>query len=175
VLLRPTASLADVAEKDAKILVVSVTRKSGEQIPIARRSDYTGQAFWIGCDDDVQVPQAIQDRGYIKSVRTNAKSSSIGKEIEEIRVAYTGDFGATFDRSQSMSLFPAWSGSSEFSRLLKMIGDFYDQQGDHKKALERYSLAAAIDIRNSEACLYAAAVLRDYVRRLIQTVRLLTS
>jgi tetratricopeptide (TPR) repeat protein len=93
---------------------------------------------------------------FLKSLKTD---SSIHQAIDELRVAYDCDFKPTFARGEEV--FPAWSKSTAFSHLLKSIGDFYDQQRDRKKALERYSLAVAIDIHNSEACLYAASLLRE--------------
>jgi tetratricopeptide (TPR) repeat protein len=88
------------------------------------------------------------------------RTDSLREAINEINLAYTGTFQPTFEPSQQV--FRAFSSSKDFSQLLKTIGDFFCQQNDARKAVERYSLAAAIDTTNIEASLYAAAVLRAH-------------
>jgi tetratricopeptide (TPR) repeat protein len=96
----------------------------------------------------------------------------LGGAIGEVFRAYMDNFRPAFTRHPELSeasaveLFPVWTESSppqrnDFSRLLKRIGDFFDAKHDPMKALERYSVAWAIDDQNEEAVLYAAGVLRD--------------
>jgi hypothetical protein len=62
VLIRPTPTLANMIGHDEQRLSISVTRITGTTLTVGEHMHYTGQAIWIGCDDDTEVPQAIQDR-----------------------------------------------------------------------------------------------------------------
>jgi hypothetical protein len=81
VLVRPTAFLADMVGHDEQRLAVSVTRRTGETIGVGENLRYTGRAIWIGCDDDVQVPQAIQD-GWLYQLGADQRLSSYWRRPE---------------------------------------------------------------------------------------------
>jgi tetratricopeptide (TPR) repeat protein len=95
--------------------------------------------------------------------------NALVRPIVEIRAAYFGDFKPTFKRTEAAEILPSWEKSpwrTDFARLLKKVGDFYDRQKLPEKALSRFTLAWTLDMQYTESCLYAAAMLLDQSERL---------
>jgi len=61
--VRPSADVSEKIHAEAQTLMLTVEHSNGQKYaskiaPIP----YRGQAFWIGCDDDVEVPQVLQEQ-----------------------------------------------------------------------------------------------------------------
>jgi tetratricopeptide (TPR) repeat protein len=84
--------------------------------------------------------------------------------LAEVDRAFLEAFKPPFSEPDAAGLFPAWGAQGQvelISRLLVRVGDFYRGQGDADRALARYAAAWFLDSTNTEAALYAAAVLYD--------------
>jgi hypothetical protein len=61
-LVRPSAMLSDKIHNRPQTLVLTIEHSNGRDPSVRTMSlSYYGQALWIGCDDDVEVPQALQE------------------------------------------------------------------------------------------------------------------
>jgi hypothetical protein len=94
---------------------------------------------------------------------------SLAKLISEIDLAYRGELKLALDERAGRP-FSSWSElrahRSSFSRLLGLIGDFYNNAGNPGQALMRYFSAWRVDESNSDSLLYCAAVLRKNAKEL---------
>jgi hypothetical protein len=59
VLIRPSGSLWSSIRYNPSKLVVTVNRRTGTKTWTV--DNYIGQAFWIGCDEDIEIPQSLQN------------------------------------------------------------------------------------------------------------------
>lgn len=110
ILVRPSPRLADAIQQNGKTLTASLTRTTGKVISVGKRDNYTGQALWIGCDDEVQVPQAIQDgwlrelaaQQHVKLASSWRRPETLGDPRLELK---SGDIIRLELRRQDNSLF----------------------------------------------------------------------
>ncbi|MEO5961491.1 MAG: hypothetical protein ABIZ49_00275 [Opitutaceae bacterium] len=97
------------------------------------------------------------------------RTPAIGGLIADLAVAFNGDFPPGFSSFEQARRFPAWA-SSEVRRralaeLLRSVGDFHARTAGEKPAtiaLSRYSAAWSLDRQNTDAALYAAALLQAH-------------
>ena len=58
-LVRPSAALSATAQRTPEPFVLVLSHQGKE---IARDPQYKGQTVWVGCDEDVALPESILDR-----------------------------------------------------------------------------------------------------------------
>jgi tetratricopeptide (TPR) repeat protein len=99
-----------------------------------------------------------------------AATPALKRPIDEIHTAYFGDFPPSFYHGAARDIFRSWAYPREhaalFSALLKKVGAYYDQREAPEKALPRFSAAWMLNPADSEAAVYAAAVIRDHAKTL---------
>ena len=89
-------------------------------------------------------------------------SSALRLGVQELRIAYSGDFLPSFDVSPGP--FKYWGGGSyrrPFAKVLKLIGDYYSEVGNYHAALACYSNSWS-EGRLPDAALFTATLLRNH-------------
>ena len=99
-----------------------------------------------------------------------AATPALNRPIDEIHTAYFGNFPSDFHHGPARDIFRSWAYPREhaalFSALLKKVGGYYDQRESPEKALPRFSAAWMLNPADSEAAVYAAAIVRDHAKTL---------
>jgi tetratricopeptide (TPR) repeat protein len=97
--------------------------------------------------------------------------------VAELNRAIDGSISVAFTRSAASGQFPSWaqerSSSKAFSQLLKELGTGAEAAGNFERALAQYSVAWMFDLRESDAAVYAAILLRDHAAALDRNHELL--
>jgi tetratricopeptide (TPR) repeat protein len=108
------------------------------------------------------------ESGDLRSVA--AATPAMNRPIDEIHTAYFGDFSPSFRHGPARDMFRSWAYPREhaalFSALLKKVGAYYDQREAPQKALPRFAAAWMLNPSDSEAAVYAAAIVRDHAKTL---------
>jgi tetratricopeptide (TPR) repeat protein len=111
-------------------------------------------------------PPQFEKTEWKRLARLAEASPVLRRAVEEVRLVYVGDLAPIFNPVAATEQFRAWTREEwqyeALSQLLQKVGDFYDRREQPEKALARYSAAWMVDRDNTEAALYAAAVLRDH-------------
>jgi hypothetical protein len=103
------------------------------------------------------------DERYGSKFRDEALNQRFGKELAEIRVAYSKMLWPSIG-SAPYKILPTWNRSAlqpGMSTLLSAVGQAYGRAGNKDEAIARYELAWRMDSGNAEAALYAADILRE--------------
>ncbi|HET8922566.1 MAG TPA: hypothetical protein VFN26_06170 [Candidatus Acidoferrum sp.] len=99
-----------------------------------------------------------------------AATPALNRPIDEIRTAYFGNFSSSFHHGPARDTFRSWAYPREhaalFSALLKKVGAYYDEHEAPEKALPRFAAAWMLNPFDSEAAVYAAAIIRDHSKTL---------
>ncbi len=116
--------------------------------------------------DPVQFQEV--ELGDLRSL--GATTPALRSPIDEILTAYVGNFPPSFHHGPARNIFRSWAYPPEhaalFSALLKSVGAYYDQRETPEKALPRFSAAWMLNPSDSEAAVYAAAIVRDHAKAL---------
>ncbi len=113
-----------------------------------------------------------KETGFLKQLEDMDK---LRKPVRELEEAFAADWEPSFSRSDMSRQFSAWSGSAPqkeaLSRFLQMLGDAYSQSPAEarrrpQQGLACYAAAWALDQANTDAALYAAALLQAHPEEL---------